>query len=603
MRSTIGHPSRSRLFAMAWRAVAFVIALAQRSAALSSRGTVSLPSGAAYAQAPLVNTSMAENAVVAQTISERLEKGGSEAALITKDLADVREYLERTEKEVSTKVFDMESLRGFLGNGQALDEEGKRLRVNISTATAQISSITSQLQEAQALLQRRRAEHEAALAAMEATMASELKADDADIRSLEELLGQVAADETDAGAGVAVNGGTQAVEQSRVPASSPQLAAVPHDQLALSFLATASHAVPSARPPGAVLGSVSPGAPPNAILPLAKMEQYFSTPLSRPRQTVVQDTDARALRAAEAELSQLVMHNRLVEASLIKQKQYAEYCYAQVGQLRAQFESEKGELAAELNQHELLEQEKLREQQDLVAKNGRLKLRIEKARADMAKVQVQIVATRERRSSLDDAKERQVRNLTQVLKRSQTKVEAVEDELNLQMKSKAVLEDQVRTAKDDVRKLREDVLAGKMAELRRNNTQMTRDMASARESLEASQVEIASAENRIMQANMTITELKHAAEESVDEARRASQKSMAQIEDQKRSDNDATAKAIAATVQSQATMLTDCVAIWDDQHKEIQQELDKCDQVQLDLQMATAQVASLTTMVQSAKIA
>jgi len=85
---------------------------------------------------------------VAQTVGQRIEQDGHKIGLVAENLVAVQGDINRVEKEVLGKVFDLQSMKNFFNTHQAAVEESKQLNGDISKLSGEVSFLSGQLGKA-----------------------------------------------------------------------------------------------------------------------------------------------------------------------------------------------------------------------------------------------------------------------------------------------------------------------------------------------------------------------------------------------------------------------------------------------------------------------
>jgi len=82
---------------------------------------------------------------VAQTVGQRIAQDGHKIGLVAENLVAVQGDINRVEKEVLGKVFDLQSMKNFFSTHQATVEENKKLNGDISKLSGEVSLLSGQL--------------------------------------------------------------------------------------------------------------------------------------------------------------------------------------------------------------------------------------------------------------------------------------------------------------------------------------------------------------------------------------------------------------------------------------------------------------------------
>jgi len=130
---------------------------------------------------------------------------------------------------------------------------------------------------------------------------------------------------------------------------------------------------------------------------------------------------------------------------------------------------------------------------------------------------------------------------------------------------------------------------------------MTTDLGQIRTGLEKAQISTAQAESKQTQLLQQAEQYKQDAANKTVETQEVAQDALARVVAARQSDDAASQKAQAATMEAQASMLIQCSAIWEKEHSHVNAKLKHCRQVKADLQSVRASVASLTSSVKAAR--
>lgn len=161
-----------------WPAVAIAAALAvaeARGAFLLggvAAGPVAAPAGppaAASAMSPAASPAlgpvvMGMGADVAQTVGQRIAQDSARIGLVAENLVSVQGDINRVEKEVLGKVFNMQTMRNFFDEHKAAVDENKKLNVDMSKLSGQVSMLSTQLSQAHADFSDQAQQHRAIMA-------------------------------------------------------------------------------------------------------------------------------------------------------------------------------------------------------------------------------------------------------------------------------------------------------------------------------------------------------------------------------------------------------------------------------------------------------
>jgi len=182
----------------------------------------------------------------------------------------------------------------------------------------------------------------------------------------------------------------------------------------------------------------------------------------------------------------------------------------------------------------------------LVQQNAVLKARLQKAKANVATIQTQVVSTQERHTVLEKEGHTQLKKLRQVLGALHQKHETSVTELNMRLQHRRETEQAVHKAQTEMQKLQGILLGGVLAALRRNNSRFKEDLKNAHHQLQLSQAEIVQGQGEIQEHNLTIQALAQQTWEYQEQARNITRQSLIDIAQARRLDDEAATKAQAA---------------------------------------------------------
>lgn len=316
-------------------------------------------------------------------------------------------------------------------------------------------------------------------------------------------------------------------------------------------------------------------------------------------QAKVTAMEMKELVDARSELQKRKIRILELEAEIRQQHSYAGVCHGQAEKLRGQLSAEENRIKAEKTRISDQEQQHLVRQQQFIQQNRKLKLRLNKAKANLGTIQSQIIGTKQRHVSLEQQGSVHMGKLRGALGTLRSKAEQTEVELNAHVEARVALEKKVLVAQKEVEKLQAIILSGRLAELRANNSMYKRDIELAHGEMQKSEANKVTTEAAIQTTNVTITALRADAEAGALRARDIAKESLAQVSDAKAADDESTQKADDAAMSAEADLLTDCIGIWDKDHPDVLAELATCPQLKQDLANAHAQVATLSSTVMS----
>lgn len=311
-------------------------------------------------------------------------------------------------------------------------------------------------------------------------------------------------------------------------------------------------------------------------------------------------TVMRALELTRLELERRQNLTAHLEASRQAQLDYAKQC-----QTDAVIVKEREEMV-EAARKEPWEKAKVEEKQSEQAYanqlmiNNILRARLAKAKANKATIQSQLVLTQQHLFELRKAGEGELGRMRGELSSMREETANLENELTRRVQERQALEKDMSMLKAQIKILEEKLLSGELAALKANNTRLKTELHRAQDALEKSQAKVNEAHARTVRANLTLGTLAQTAAENTQKAQQVAREALAQVVAAKKKSQAEEEKADDATMKAQSAQLADCDSIWDEQHPEVLEFLEQCKTVEADVESATAQVASLTSLTASA---
>lgn len=238
-------------------------------------------------------------------------------------------------------------------------------------------------------------------------------------------------------------------------------------------------------------------------------------------------------------------------------------------------------------------------QQQLSKKNQALKVRLEKAKVNLATTNSQIIATRARQQELTLQGERDLGSLRNKLGELREEEVMTEAELMKRIADRKVVENDIQQLESEIRRLRKELMSGELARLRTNNSQLKADLEQAQHTLQTSESNIMKYQVEVAQANESVVRLKNATNQTMMQTKKEAREAITRVVEAKKSSDAAAAKAQEAIMRAEAAQLVECNATWDKEHPKILEEVERCKAVKLSLDTANAQVAALTSTISS----
>lgn len=281
-------------------------------------------------------------------------------------------------------------------------------------------------------------------------------------------------------------------------------------------------------------------------------------------QTILQE-----IREAQAELARQRRFTKTLEQEVLRQRQGAADCQREVQQL----ESPK---SAQVRRAELL--------------------RLRSASANTQAIQARITQTEQEVAAFKRSGNSQLAALRGALNRMHQQADAANSELAAEASGRANVEKEVRRAQRQVKALKAKLAANGMALLVANNTQLKEELQQAQRQLEVSEANVARAALATTRAKDAAFVLRQTAEADSLQAQKIARESLAEVVAVQKEDTALTIRVEAATREARSVVLDSCEAIWDREHPEAVQKLKQCEQTKIDLQTATAELASMSSI-------
>merc|ERR1719321_563832 len=208
----------------------------------------------------------------------------------------------------------------------------------------------------------------------------------------------------------------------------------------------------------------------------------------------------------------------------------------------------------------------------LEEKNAKIQKRLEKGKKNLATINFAKANTKSKIGALQTEGQIKLEKLKDELGKLRQQSASIEAAMMAKISNRKLIEKSLRGAAVQVEDMQAKLLAGRLDKLRRNNTQMTKDLADIRNGLQKAQINTAKAESQkgilLAQANEMKMQASNKTMEAQDVAR------------------EALGKVVAARAEDDAM-----------QEKAQKATLKKCQQTKVDLDATKAAVASLTATV------
>lgn len=166
MRALAARPGRRPLRARAGAALVVLLCDVTSAAVRESDGFLAAATQAAPGNQIEVND-------VSQTVGQRIAQDSGRIGLIAENLVGVQGDINRVEKEVLGKVFDLQTMKSFFSTHEATLDENKRLNQEVLKENAQIESLSKQLAKTRADSSTDEQQHRLKMAQVQATIAED----------------------------------------------------------------------------------------------------------------------------------------------------------------------------------------------------------------------------------------------------------------------------------------------------------------------------------------------------------------------------------------------------------------------------------------------
>jgi len=342
------------------------------------------------------------------------------------------------------------------------------------------------------------------------------------------------------------------------------------------------------------------------LIPLVEMQKEVEKlPPINAKQTA---ENTKTVSAAKAATEELVYERSKIKnyedttknlmKELVKQHDYATKCHQRLYQLNTQLhEVQTREARSKYEENRLGAKGEAMEKY-LEEKNKKVAARMKKSKKNLNTINFAKANTVAKIRALQTEGQIELEKLKADLGQLRQQSASIETAMMAKVTNRKLIEKALRGAAVQVEDMQAKLLAGRLDKLRRNNTQMTSDLEQLRTGMQKAQINTAKAESQRTQLLAQAAQIKQQAQNKTMEVQEVAREALARVVAAKQSDDDAAQKAQEATMQAQASMLVKCSAIWNQEHKHVNQKLKQCRTTKLDLQTVKASVEALTNSVQ-----
>lgn len=345
-----------------------------------------------------------------------------------------------------------------------------------------------------------------------------------------------------------------------------------------------------------------------AMVPLVEMEKEVEK--LPPVNAKLTSQNTNGIAAAQAATQELLYEKARLTAykdtsaklmqELVKQHDYANKCHERLYQLNTQIHDTESKKAASDYEEGKTSAKGEAMEKFLEQRNGLINARLKKSKTNVQTITFAKANSKSKISALQLEGQAQLEKLKAELGNLRQQAASVEAAMMAKITNRQLIEKAIKGVNLKVEDMQRQLLAGRLDKLRRNNTQMSDDLAQLRQGLQKSQVSAAKAEAERSQALAMVAQLQAQAKNQTKNVQTIASQALLQVLAVRQSADDAAQKAQAATMQAQASMLSKCDSMWDAQHPKVLQKLEDCKQVKTDLQSVKASVVTLAGSLQSA---
>lgn len=232
-------------------------------------------------------------------------------------------------------------------------------------------------------------------------------------------------------------------------------------------------------------------------------------------------------------------------------------------------------------------------------KNGLIEARLKKSKANLNTINFAKADIKAKISSLQTEGQMKLKKMKEELGKMREESAKMETAMIAKISNRKLIEKALHGAKAQAEDMQERLVAGRIDKLRKNNTQMSDDLDQIRKGLQKSQVKTAQAEQQRTALLAQAAQLRALAKNKTAQAQQIAREALAKVVAIKQEDDAYAQKAQKATMVAQASMLTKCSVIWDQEHPKVKSKLKNCKQVATDLKALKASVKSLETTVKA----
>jgi len=458
------------------------------------------------------------------TLRERIEQDSNRVGKVAENLVGVQGDINRVEKEVLGKVFDMSTMKSFLAKHEEAIKDHEKLEAAQSDVSGQATALSKQLDQAINDTSTQDKRHRAKLTQL-STKAME---DKAAIQGLQKELVPLA---------------EMKEEVEKLPVVNANLTAQNTKGVAAAHAATKE-----------------------LVYEKSKLQSY-------------QQTTTNLMQ------------------ELVRQHTYATRCHKRLFQLNTQLHELESKEAKTKHQQQRTAAKGQTMAKFLEDKSAVIQKRLEKANTNLQTINFAKANAKSKIGALQTEGQTMLEQMRTELGKLRGQAATIETAMMAKISNRKLIEKTLRGANLQVEDMQAKLIAGRLDKLRRNNTQMTQDLSQMRTGMQNAEVSTAKAEAKRSQLLAIALQTKEQAQNKTMEVQEVARQALDQVVAVRQSDDDAAQKAQAATMEAQASMLSRCSIIWQQDHPVVLQKLKDCEQVKFDLQAVRATVASLRSSV------
>jgi len=292
------------------------------------------------------------------------------------------------------------------------------------------------------------------------------------------------------------------------------------------------------------------------LVPLVEMQK--ETEKLPPINSNLTAQNTKAVAAAQAATEELIYEKSKLKTyretttnlmkELVKQHDYAGKCRERLYQLNTQLHEISSKEAKMKYEQGLTSSRGEAMEKALEEKNKIIQTRLKKAKTNLQTINFAKSNMKSKISALQTEGQIQLEKLKDELGKLRQQSAGIEAAMMAKISNRKLIEKALRGASVQMTDMQTRLLAGRLDKLRRNNTQMSGDLAQIRAGLETAQVNTAKAEAQRTQLLAQAAQVKQQAANKTAEVQDVAREALAQVVAARQSDDDAQQKAQEATM-------------------------------------------------------